>query len=846
MNKNNKGKKKVFLILGLIILFVFIGALLCLYFYHNYQKENEQSSQLVIVDKKNFNDYEYKEIFKDYIFVVKNNSLGAIDKEGNVVIDFIYESGSYISLDKNAVVINSDDKYYLYDDKLNLIFTSDDYIQIVPDLESDEVYYYNNDGLYNLNKEKVYSDIEGYFVKAGKYIFADQNIIDMDSKNKTPINYFITNNSLIYALAKNEKDLYIYDLKEATLKVYQINESFTNGFSLKDSLGNTYSYTEAYGLVNSNKVLKVNDYEFRFQDCSYGFKVYDKKGKALSDICFESYNVIDESNIADNKANKALDLLKENDNYLLINGKIRKSSNNTFVVGSYLVSYEELENLEQSKITLKDLNGKVIDNNPCSFNIQYLGDDIYYCDDGGSKFLVNEKLNKITESYEDLNCLNNSNYCIFNKNYQYGLLYKDEVVIPSVYDKMVISNDGTKIIGESLWDFVIYYFDKAPKALNKKDLEVNLYKPYKNINTEDVITEYDLSWMSETIKNNEELFKKYAYIVEGNDKLGTYKNKVMDLFYEIALNKNYLAENNLLKSLKQLKIIRKDTLEEEGYSGLYYDDDKRIEVITDEDNVLYHELTHFADFSFNINPSHNVYKCGNKYLSNNAFVHLNVTESNNCELVSMEEPNFITEGGSEYFSSYYLNHHILRAYKLQTNVIGALVYLYGFDTLKEIFFSEEGSYKLFMLFKEAGITPDDYSKLLTITNRFHTVTNEDKFVVADILIKMYEDKKDSPWYEDKEFSEIISLIINFSSINSNYTSRYNEYLHLNYDFPSKYRSLLNDEVDDLINVIPGYMKTDEGSYLIFNLIDKDANYYYKVVKYDFINNKTLDEEVINY
>ena len=75
MNRNNKGKKKVFLILGLIILFVFIGALLCFYFYHEWQKENEQSSQLVIVDKKNFNDYEYKETFKDYIFVVKNNTV---------------------------------------------------------------------------------------------------------------------------------------------------------------------------------------------------------------------------------------------------------------------------------------------------------------------------------------------------------------------------------------------------------------------------------------------------------------------------------------------------------------------------------------------------------------------------------------------------------------------------------------------------------------------------------------------------------------------------------------------------------------------------------------------------
>ena len=404
---------------------------------------------------------------------------------------------------------------------------------------------------------------------------------------------------------------------------------------------------------------------------------------------------------------------------------------------------------------------------------------------------------------------------------------------------MMISDDNTKLIGESLFNFDIFYLDKNSKSLTKKDLEVNFSKPYQDININDLINEYNLTWMKDTINENEELFKKYAYIALNNNLLNNYQNKVLDLFYEIALNKDYLDEYYLLSSLKKLNITKKDVLDEEGYTGLYYDDDKRIDLLNDDNNVMYHELTHFVDFSFNIDNSNEIFKCGDKYLSNSDFIKLNIKENNNCELVIMEEPNFIIEGGAEYFSSYYLNKNVLRAYKFQTNVIGALAYIYGFDKLNEIYFSNDGSYKLFMLFNSAGITVSEYNKFLEATHRYHNITEEETIMITDMLIKMYEQEKDNHWYEDAEFKEIISLLINYTNINQS-TSNYQEYLKLNYDFPNKYQSILGNNINNLVNVVPSYMKTKDASYLVFCFIDENANYYYKIYKYDFKNNKVLD------
>ena len=217
---------------------------------------------------------------------------------------------------------------------------------------------------------------------------------------------------------------------------------------------------------------------------------------------------------------------------------------------------------------------------------------------------------------------------------------------------------------------------------------------------------------------------------------------------------------------------------------------------------------------------------------------------NTCEMVIDEEPNFILEGGAEYYSSYYLNNKALRTYNIQTKIIGALSYIYGYDKLNQVFFDGvNGYYELFMLFNESGISVEDYNKFLSITDRHHTILQEEMFYITDILIKMYESKNDKKWYEDKEFSEIISFIIGYNEVMEAYTPRYNEYKKLDYNFIEKYENVISSY--NWSSMPFDYMKTNDGSYLVFRFYDDNYNTFYRVVKYDFENDKILEEITVN-
>ena len=187
----------------------------------------------------------------------------------------------------------------------------------------------------------------------------------------------------------------------------------------------------------------------------------------------------------------------------------------------------------------------------------------------------------------------------------------------------------------------------------------------------------------------------------------------MQSFIEVALNKQYLDEDYFLTSLKNLSINKKDKLDEEGNLGLYYDSDKRIDILTDENNVIYHEITHFIDFSFNPNTYNTIFKCNDKYIPSYEYNKLTYDKTKDCEISISLDPNFIVEGGAEYFSSYYLNNNALRTYNIQTHIIGALAYIFDYNTINDIYFDgEKGYYNLFLLFINHGIKESEYNKFL--------------------------------------------------------------------------------------------------------------------------------------
>ncbi len=826
--------KKIIIISSIFLIFIVV---LTIYFTLNININKNKNrifidGELAITDEKTF-DYKYKENFNDYFFVIKDGKLGAINSNGDIVIDFIYSKDSYIISNSDLVTINSNDMYYLYDKNLNLIESSIDTINIIKDPIDNQMYYYIDNTIYNLKKEKIYTGTYDYFMKCKDYVITNSEIINIKNNDKIMINFFDENKDIIYAISRDEKILYLYDSLNNKFNSYEIINMYPTGYSVKDS-DKTYSFSRNYGLISSDSKIDLNDYKLDFSSCTFGFKVLDKDNKLISDECFYDY-------YKDNMV-KEIYLTKDQDNYILYNNKIIDNKYSLSIEGDYITSFDQ----EKSILKLYDLEGNEIKNNICYFFIDYRDNNTYICDDGSSNFIVDNNFNKISEDYDNLFCIPNSRYCIYNVNKEYGVLFDNDNLIDNIYSNIILSYDNKKIIAQNLWGFDVFYLNEVSddNYLTKDELNIEIPKPYNTINIDEVITEYNLNNIKDKIYENEELFKKYAYIVLNNNNLGIYKDKVMNLFYLVVQNKNYMEENYFFESLMQLNIEKKDVLEDLESIGLYYDNSKKIELSTDEDNVLYHELTHFVDFSFSSNFSNSIFKCNNKYYSNYDYNKLNALEMNTCEMVIDEEPNFILEGGAEYYSSYYLNNKALRTYNIQTKIIGALSYIYGYDKLNQVFFDGvNGYYELFMLFNESGISVEDYNKFLSITDRHHTILQEEMFYITDILIKMYESKNDKKWYEDKEFSEIISFIIGYNEVMEAYTPRYNEYKKLDYNFIEKYENVISSY--NWSSMPFDYMKTNDGSYLVFRFYDDNYNTFYRVVKYDFENDKILEEITVN-
>ncbi len=789
---------------------------------------------VTITAKQAFADYQYKDCFQNYYFVTKNGYLGAIDENGNTVLDFKYPQDAYLIKNNSAITINTEDKSYLFDNNLKLIITSSSPINPVIDPINQEIYYSINNTLFNTNQEIIKTNLPSYLKKIGSYIFTDHKIINLNNDNYYDIDFFSEDENYIYALSSNKETFYYYDYKNQDFQTYQVTGIFTNGYSLKKG-DDKYSFVKNHGLTSQDTEVNINNYRLDYKACSYGFKIY-VDNQPVNNTCYDDYSL---SNNA-----SAISIIKNENNYLLYDSKLEKIKDEVAIVGKYLTNFDYNKNY----LHITDYTGQEV-KNPCTNSLEYYDDLTYICQDETKAFFVDNNFQQISPSYDSIHCLPDTNYCIYRQNKKFGILFNKDVLVEPIYQNIQFTDDN-KIIAQHIFGFDTFSLTKTTpnNSLSKAELKSNIAYPYNNINVLDTIDKYNLTDLKNLILANEEFFKKYTYIVENNSNLGNYKKQVMNLFKEVILNKSNLDENIFLTALEKLNIVKKDKLIDELANGLYYDSNKKIELLVDNDNVVYHELTHFVDLSLN-DFSNNIYQCENTYFSQADFANMNREAQNKCELAFDKDIYFLSEGGAEYYSAYYLNHNIINAYQLPTKIIGALSYIYGFDFIKDIYFdSQNGNLKFLQLFLNAGLTYSDFKQFLNITDSSTFLEDKNYFVITDTLIKLYESQHSSAWNQDLEFSEIIAMIIGYTKIKPEYTENYLDYQKLNFDFLQKYRNMTKNlkEIDfQQIKYYPGYyLKGQSASYLILEQYDSQYNSIYKIINYDFQNKKIIDIQSI--
>lgn len=761
--------------------------------------KKEDNNKLVVYDFDNkklseqeLDEDDFYEIYNNKYIIIKNDKKAlVVDQNGKEI-----KSGTY------AITVYSNDKNYIIIDNKLYNGNMEEVYELSDNLIVDN---YINNKLYSSNI------INNILILT----FEDKEnnmLIDLTTKEvlyKGYDDYFLfnENNDTIEYIAIKQDDTYdIYNMKNK--KVVMSDVSIDENYIITKDNKKMYIYNNKIYEDNT----KINKkYHLSTKDCEVGGKLLDNKNNTIIDKCMLYYeevfnDVIIGSNIKEH-------VLYQN-NKVITNDYISK-------VGDYILTYNYDEEGAVTKYKLYNKKGEKKDK---SNEVSYLGNNIYleYNTIEGTNIILDSNLNKIVDNINSIDCPY-KNYCTVSDDNLNKKIYRDgkEVSSNIYYD---ITMDEDKIIAVGLFNTYIY------KLGTKKEINIDT-KEEVDINIDEIIDKYKLDNIKDKIKDNEELFKKYAYIVENNNNLLDYKKQVMDMFDLIVSNKEYLNELRLLNKLKELNIVYSDDLGR-GVGGTYSDYDTKVSLLDKDNYTLYHELTHFADFSFNnYNNIYNLYNCNNKYVVKKGY-------DISCSPIYIDT-NFITEAGAELYSGKYYTHE-LEAYTPAPTILEALEYICGTKELNEWFFNSDAYFK--KLWLEAGYTTEETEKIISsLSNRTKILSsgNDDTIFIVDTLIDLYKIKKNDNFMNDSKFKYILRTLIDYRRdfTTSNYSSELNTIVSEN----NNIAEVLNSSLDGYtLYKTFGDLIIIDGKEYISSLGYKGNEIGALLIDYDFDNNKVLD------
>lgn len=721
-------------------------------------------------------------IYNNYIIITNEDKTLVIDKNGKEII-----TGKYItSLYNNTKYLIIDNK--VYNSNMNEIYTLPDYFN------DQELYLCQiiNDNLIMTFEDKQYNKIINLNTKEEVYTNFDE-YISTEIENEEP--------KYIIIKVNDKYDIYDTIKKETVIKDTNIDRN------LVISKNNETMYIYNDKIYKNNT--KINKYYMDNTNCEVGGKLLDNKNNIIIDKCMLYYEEL------------FTDIIMGTDNensVLYINNQILSA--NTFTKeGEYIISYTYNENESTSKIYNQE--GKEV---KTGSTIYYINNNIYKGYDTTTQtfYFTNNKLEKISPEFDYIDCPYN-NYCnVSDTDYNKTLYRNGKKITSNIYDEITIKENY--IVATTVFNTYIYSLGTNP--------EININTKEKiDINTNEIIDKYELRSMETKINENIDFFNKYAYIIENNNKLLDYKKQVLDIFEIIIDNKEYLNEIHLLKKLKELNIVYTDDLDP-GVAATYEDSNTRINLGETDTGTLYHELTHFIDFSINSNNyRYHLYKCDNKYVIQKNY-------SSQCEMLSIET-NFITEAGAELYSGKYFTKEI-EAYSPAPLILEALEYIYNQEEINKWFFESDTYFKKIWL--DIGYSYEDTQKVigsLTKRTKIGYYNDDDTIFLVDAIIDLYKYQNSNEFLQDNKFTYILRSLIGYKKEISN--SKYSNELKAITSDNDTIKKTFKEKFPNyyFYNDFGNFIIIDNKPYLSFMTYYKEETKIL-LIDYDFDNNSIID------
>lgn len=834
-----KNKKKI---IGIVVILTTIicTCLVLSFFFLKKDKKEEKKKEEPYDDRET--GISSKVSFLNNEFILLRGDTVYVKEDGKIVLKSLQneekEKTDYTDMkynDSEFIVFMDNDKNTLKNADNQVLEQTTEDITILHDSVTGKDYYQIKNILYD-NKGKQVLKLVGnaYNIKNGLLgVTTNQydSLIDLDTMEEYRMYYndYLALDSIRdfgdIAIIKKNKNYYIYNktTKKLEKDVYTKAFSYGYGYMLSNSSKQIYLLPEV-GIVSKNDLKKrklSNDYYLEYSGNCFNLK--NKEGKVLNDECISEA-------IFESPSNKDWYLVQErgieNRNYMIVfpNGEFLKTEDSAKFVGEYLITEGG---------TLYDQNKTAIETD-CLMNFQFEGNK-YSCSNGAYTYLLNEKMELIGKPYDDIHCHENG-YCILEKDSKKGLWYKGNSILEPAYFEIILEDNYILLVDYNRFELLLLGDDKGIPAAQ---IQVSDDR-YDDIDIEKVIQEYELEDIRDSIEKEKELFKKYAIVTLQNKNLGFYTAEVLKCFKVIVDNKELLDETYFLSKLKKLN-FKIEKMWDKAVAGEYADSTIRIQirdVYSGNKSVIYHELLHFIDYSISKDSS-NYYYYDNKFLSKEEFLKLSKEERKKTiknKEFQLSKVSFIVEGGAEFYSSTYFRNGVLSAYDPTVRTYEALIHIFGYDTMKDIFFSKIGSIKFHNLFLSSGKTKNEYSDfantLAKITNVHTSFTVQDILKTTDTLVDLYIANKSTNWIEDNEFCYILYLI--FQS-HTNIPSKYQkEYIEISKRFGQEF----------LENLVKGTSYSPYGKFYYYTdgkksyIMIENLNGTVKV-EYDFQKNKVV-------
>lgn len=840
MKKNGVAFLVIFLVLGL---FVTLGILCLKYLDLPLENINRQDELKYGVVSKNYIKSDkilsLSSDNEDDLFVSTiGGKCGIVDINSNVIIDIKYEE---CSLYNGRAIVKDDKMYYFMNLKGEVMLQSESGIFDVEDPYSDEIYYVVSDDdkndIYDNDAKYVYTVYsEDLLVIYDEYILLGNEMINYNTDEAYKIeNYWGNGNYYVVDLYKDNGYI-VFDKKNKVVKNYDEMIETDFHFTFKNT-EETLIYDNEGKLLDNEYSRKINDkYTISYSACESGFKVFNNNGESIFDEC---YTFLNEEFLLEYDYFYMFD---ENFDGSVIgypDGKIiRIDYDFAYMVGEFVVARKN-----EFEVNLYDKNGNIMEDVICDYGLSFIDNGKYNCSDGLYSYVVDSKMNIISDKFEDMQCNDNGACIVMNFDGKYGLMINEEIIIEPSYYFADINNDY--VLFENWNGYDVISLDYAGELLTKEELVYKIDFEYGDLVVEDVIKEYGLEEIEEIIFENEELFKKYAYITLTNKDVNGYRKEILLLFNLLVDNKEILDEEYFFMGLNRLSIVLNNDLAGGYAAGIYSHPSRYINLLYDDLSIVNHELMHFMDYNINFGPSSSyIYLCNDEYYSKEEALKLSESERDLCEEKKFDFGNFMIEAGAETNMARYTG-SIMRTYNDGVLVYYALSNLFGEEFMEDVYLAKNGDYKLFKKLSNY-MTFEEYNKFIDLAIQavdiYAPYDEQNKIDLFIILSDLYSEVIGGDWYDDEEYRVALSLLLGIIDFDGKISNEDKSHLCDVSQFTNDLVNKVDSKYTSATTEIGMFIK-DGKTWFDFTIWDVSTLRYLRV-SYDFENEKIVESEII--